>query len=72
MVPKVNYIVNGDGEKLFVQMSVRDWDKLMTEHQRLVASVKFRNNLQTALNESVEIERGKTSGVTLSEFLDEL
>ena len=72
MVPKVNYIVNGAGERLYVQLAVKDWDKLMSEHERLVSTAKFRNRLQNAFTESEQIERGEKSPVTLSEFLDEL
>lgn len=72
MLPKVNYIINGKGEKLYIQIAVKDWDKLMSEHQRMVSSVNFRNNLQDAFTESEQIERGEKPVVTLSEFLDEL
>ncbi|MBP6004551.1 MAG: hypothetical protein KA746_14045 [Pyrinomonadaceae bacterium] len=72
MIPKVNYIVNGSGERLYVQLSVKDWDKLMSEHQRLVSTAKFRDGLQSAFQESEKIERGEKTAVTLDEFLDEL
>ena len=72
MVPKVKYIRNGEGEKLFVQVTVKDWDKLVSEHQRLVSSSKFRNNLQNAFTESEQLERGEKNAITLSEFLNEL
>lgn len=72
MSPKVNYIVDGKGEKLFVQIAVKDWDKIIAENRRLKSLVDFRNNLQTAFRESEQIRRGEKSAVTLSEFLDEL
>ena len=72
MIPKVNYIINGKGEKLYIQIAVKDWDKLMSEHQLLISSANFRNSLQTAFSESEQIERGEKPSVTLSEFIDEL
>ena len=72
MIPKVNYIVNGSGEKLFVQLSVEDWERLMSEHSRLVSTSKFRRNLQAALTESTEIENGTKNAVELKDFLNEL
>lgn len=72
MLPKVNYIVDGKGEKLFVQIAVRDWEKLISEHQRLKNLSDFRSNLQDAVCESEQIRRGEKSSVTLSAFLDEL
>jgi len=72
MPTKVNYIVNGKGEKLFVQIAVKDWDKLIAENQRLKSLVDFRNNLQDAFQESEQIRRGEKPAVTLGAFLDEL
>jgi len=64
--------VNGKGEKLFVQIAVKDWDKLIAENQRLKSLVDFRNNLQDAFQESEQIRRGEKPAVTLGAFLDEL
>jgi len=72
MSPKVNYIVDGKGEKLFVQVAVKDWDKIVAENQRLKSLVDFRNNLQNAFCESEQIRRGEKPAVSLNEFLDEL
>lgn len=72
MPTKVNYIVNGKGEKLFVQIAVKDWDKLIAENQRLKSLVDFRHNLQDAFQESEQIRRGEKPAVTLGAFLDEL
>jgi hypothetical protein len=72
MLPKVNYIVDGKGEKLFVQIAVKDWDKIIAENQRLKSLIDFRQNLQDAFHESEQIRRGEKPAVTLSEFLNEL
>ena len=72
MSPKVNYIVDGRGEKLFVQVAVKDWDKIVAENKRLKSLFDFRNDLQDALRESEQIRRGDRRGVALSDFLDEL
>ena len=72
MSPKVNYIVNGNGEKLFVQIAVKDWDKIVAENQRLKSLVDFRNNLQDAFRESEHIRCGEKPAVTLGEFINEL
>ncbi|MGI8642424.1 MAG: hypothetical protein ACR2MG_21045 [Pyrinomonadaceae bacterium] len=72
MLPKVNYIVNGKGEKLFVQIAVKDWDKLIAEHQRLKTLIDFRNDLQDAFRESEQIRRGEKPAITLGAFLNEL
>jgi len=72
MLPKVNYIVDGKGEKLFVQVSVKDWEKLIVEHEQLKSFAEFRNNLRDSFRESEKIRRGEKPTVSLNEFLDEL
>ncbi|MCY7376469.1 MAG: hypothetical protein LH472_10925 [Pyrinomonadaceae bacterium] len=64
--------MNGKGEKLFVQVSVKDWEKLIAEHEQLKSSAEFRNNLRGAFRESEKIRRGAKPAVTLTEFLNEL
>ena len=72
MSTKVNYIVNGKGEKLFVQIPVKEWDKLIAENQRLKSLINFRNNLQDAFQESEQIRRGEKPAIILGAFLNEL
>ncbi len=72
MATEINYIVNGKGEKLFIQIAVKDWNKLIAENKRLKSLIDFRDNLQESLQESEQIRRGEKPAVTLSAFLDEL
>lgn len=72
MSSNVTYIVNGRGERLFVQLPVEEWDRLMSERERLVSENKFRSRLQRAVKESDRIHRGEASAVALDEFLDEI
>lgn len=72
MAPNVTYIVNGRGEKLFVQLSVEDWDKLMSERKRLLSEAKFKRTLKRAIDESEQVRLGKVKAISFDEFLDEL
>lgn len=72
MSPNVTYIVNGRGERVFVQLPVEDWNKLMSERERLVSESKLRSKLRRAIRESERIHRGESKGVTLDKFLDEM
>lgn len=68
----LTYIVNDAGERLFVQLPVEEWDKLMSERDKLIAERKFRNGLRAALKDADRIHRGKKRGTTLKELLHEM
>lgn len=72
MSSNVTYIVNGRGERLFVQLPVDDWNRLMVERERLAFENKFRKRLRRALKESERIHNGEAPAVSLGEFLDEI
>ncbi len=72
MTPKVNYIVSSNGEKLFVQLPVKDWEKLMAEHRRLITEAKFKSRLRSAIKDSEMIRDGKKETVLLNDFLNEM
>ena len=72
MARELTYIVNGSGERLFVQIPVKDWDKLMSERKRLLSESKFKKTLKKAIDESEQIRLGKVMAVSFNEFLDEL
>lgn len=72
MTNELTYIVNGAGERLFVQIPVRDWDKLMSERKRLIAESKFKKSLSRALDESEAIRTGKVKAMSFNDFLNEL
>jgi hypothetical protein len=68
----LTYIVNDEGERLFVQLPVDDWNRLMSERKRLVAERHLRNRLKSSLRESERISSGEKRGVSLKEFLNEM
>lgn len=57
---------------MFVQLPVEDWNKLMSERDRLISESKFRGKLRRAIKESELIHRGEAKGVTLDKFLEEM
>lgn len=72
MASELTNIVNGSGERLFVQIPVKDWDKLMSERKRLLSESKFKKALKRAIDESEQIRRGEVKAVSFNEFLNEL
>ena len=72
MANELTYIVNDSGERLFVQIPVKDWDRLMSERKRLLSESKFKRTLKRAIDESEQIRIGKIEAVPFNEFLNEL
>ena len=72
MTNDLTYIVNDSGERLYVQIPMRDWDRLMSERKRLLSEAKFKKSLKLAIEESERIRKGEVKAVSFSEFLNEL
>ena len=71
-IPHTNYVIDSKGQKKYVQLSVEDWDLLISEIQRLENLVKFKSNLKEAFREVKEIKTNKKTAKTLSELIDEM
>jgi PHD/YefM family antitoxin component YafN of YafNO toxin-antitoxin module len=72
LIPNANYVVDGQGQKVFVQVTVEDWEKLLAEIQRLENLLRFKENLKHAFKEVRQIKQGKKIGIPLSQLIDEL
>ncbi len=70
MALTVNYITDKAGKKKAVQLSLRDWQKLIQEHQQLLDYKRTKSELLEALTEIELIEKGKKKAKTLREFLN--
>lgn len=71
-VPKAKYVVDSDGQKLFVQIAVKDWENLLTELERYANLLSFKTKLKDAFREVNQIKKGKKIGIPLSQLIDEL
>lgn len=72
MLPPVNYVVNDKGKRVFVQLSVQDWDIFVEEYNRLKNLAVFKERLTTAFREIRQIQKGEKKGTSLTDFLNEL
>lgn len=72
MVPQINYVLNEKGTPVFVQMTVKEWEKFLHEYERFKAIATFKARLETAFQEIRQIQRGEKQGTTLTDFLNEL
>jgi hypothetical protein len=71
-IPKANYVVDGRGQKLFVQLEVHDWERFVEEFQRIESLLAMKEKLKTAFRQVRQIRSGETTGTTFTDFLDEL
>ncbi|MDX2070944.1 MAG: hypothetical protein SFV55_21120 [Haliscomenobacter sp.] len=72
VLPQTNYVVDSQGQKVFVQLAVQDWENLVKELNRLENLLAFKAKLKDAFREVRQIKRGEIQGVSLSDLIDEL
>lgn len=72
ILPETNYVVDAQGQKLFVQVSIQDWENLIHEIKRMEDLLAFKVKLKEAFREVRQIKRGEIQGVGLSELIDEI
>lgn len=71
-IPSANYVVDSHGQKIFVQLSLHDWEKFVHEFKRMETLLIFKNKFKEAFREVRQIQKGKKSAITLNDFLNEL
>lgn len=71
-IPKANYVVDQQGQKVFVQLSFQDWENLINEFKRMENLLLMKSKLREAFKEVKQIQRGEKQGTPLSDFLNEL
>lgn len=72
MIPQTHYVIDSQGQKVFVQVAVQDWENLMKDIQQLETLLKFKLKLKNAFREVRQIKQGKKIGTPLSALIDEL
>jgi hypothetical protein len=71
-IPQTHYVVDNQGQKIFVQLSLQDWENFVEEFRQVESRLFLKNKLKNAFREIRQIEKGDKKGTTLSEFLNEL
>lgn len=72
ILPEANYVIDTQGHKVFVQVSIQDWENLIQEIERLENLLAFKAKLKEAFREVRQIKRGEIQGISLSELIDEM
>ncbi len=71
-IPSAKYLLDKQGKKTAVQLSLQDWEQLVEEFERMSNLLNFKQELKEAFREVRQIQRGEKKGTTLNEFLNEL
>lgn len=71
-IPQANYVVDSQGKKIFVQLSLQDWEDFLSEFKRVESLLSLKGKLKAATIEMRQIQRGEKEGITLNDLLNEL
>lgn len=71
-IPQTNYVVDNQGEKIFVQLTVEDWEKFLNEFKHIENMLLLKKKLKNAFREIGQIQKGERKGTTFNDFLNEL
>lgn len=71
MQMNINYLTDTSGNKVAVQIPLNEWSELIEDYNRLKQYYDLKEILTESFREIEEIEKGKKSAPSLSEFLDE-
>jgi uncharacterized radical SAM superfamily protein len=67
----IQYLTNESGMKTAVQIPFNQWNDLINEYSRLKELLTLKNDLKLGFSDLMEVEKGKSKEVTLSDFLNE-
>jgi hypothetical protein len=71
-VPQPHYVLDNQGQKVFVQLSVQEWERFVGEFKRVESMLLLKDKLKNAFREMRQIQQGEKEGTTLHDFLHEL
>ena len=71
-IPQTNYVLNNEGQKIFVQLSVQEWENFLNEYKKLENMFLLKEKLKNAFREMRQIQKGEKHATTLHDFLYEL
>lgn len=71
-IPEANFVVDRQGQKIFVQISVQEWEAFVKEFERMKAILSLKTKLKNAFREVRQIQQGVKKGTNLNDFLHEL
>ncbi len=68
----LQYVNDSAGKIQSVQVSLTDWEKLMSKLKKYEQTLKIKTELKDAFQEVAELRKSKVKKQTLKDFLNEL
>ena len=68
----LQYVSDSTGKTKSVQVTLTDWEKLMTRLKKYEQTLKIKTDLKEAFEEVAELRKSKAKKQTLKDFLNEL
>ncbi len=68
----LQYVSDSTGKTKSVQVSLTDWEKLLTKLNTYEQTFKIKTDLKEAFEEVTQLKKSKAKKQTLNEFLNEL
>ena len=68
----LQYLSDSKGETIAVQLSLTEWEKIVSKIKRLEQTLKIKSDLQDAFEQVEILKKSKGKKQTLNDFLNEL
>ena len=68
----LQYLSDSKGETTAVQLSLTEWEKIVSKIKRLEQTLKIKSDLQDAFEQVEILKKSKGKKQTLNDFLNEL
>ena len=65
----IQYLTNVQGQKQGVQMSLKEWEKVMTQLRHYEQLLQLKSDLNEAMGEVKAMQEGKLKKQSLTDFL---
>ena len=68
----IQYVNDSSGKTQSVQISLTDWEKLMSKLKKYEQTLKIKTDLKDAFKEVAQLKKSKVKKQSLNDFLNEL
>ena len=68
----IQYLTNLQGQKQGVQMSLQEWEKVMTQLRHYEQLLQLKSDLKEAMSEVKAMQEGKLKKQSLTDFLQDV
>jgi len=68
----LQYLIDSKGETIAVQLSLTEWEKIVSKIKRLEQTLKIKSDLREAIEQVEILKKSKGKKQTLNDFLNEL